>query len=308
MKEFFELLFEPGEGICTGDAYAVGVSTWANENPFFCVNPLALHYDHLYYENDNRDEYTGRRADINVTSLRNFMFEMDDLPLEDQLNLFRNSKIPFTSLVFSGSKSFHAVLALESSIVDVCHTVEAIEAYKLTWRRLAAQLDEEAVRMGFKLPVGAKSFIDHSCKNPSRLTRYPDYKRENGKFQSLIMLTHRMAMDEFNTLLEECPKVSSSEFRVYETPEELVENIEHFKAICPVGLLRKLTIPDWASHVNMYPELRDVTLWAIDSTNVSKETFLEFLNQYTFKTLLRRGYPENKLQIAIDHSYKMKGK
>ena len=58
----------------------------------------------------------------------------------------------------------------------------------------------------------------------------------------------------------------------------------------------------------MYPYLYRFSLWAIDSTNVSKETFVEFLDRYTFKSLIRRGYPANKLQTAVDHAFSEKGK
>ena len=170
--------------------------------------------------NDKYEEFKARRADLNVTSFRNFIFEMDSLPIEDQLKIFRNSDIPFTSIVYSGSKSYHAILSVEPEACSDAHTQIGIDNYKSIWKRLAAKLDREAVKMGYAYPDGKSSFIDHSCKNPSRLTRYPDYKRSNGNFQSLVMLTERMDLDEFNALLERCPVVKSMQKQEFHAPEE----------------------------------------------------------------------------------------
>jgi hypothetical protein len=53
----------------------------------------------------------------------------------------------------------------------------------------------------------------------------------------------------------------------------------------------------------MYPELLKLTYWAIDSTGVDKDTFLEVLWEKTFPKLLEAGYPERKLVVAINDAY-----
>ena len=58
----------------------------------------------------------------------------------------------------------------------------------------------------------------------------------------------------------------------------------------------------------MYPFLYRFTTWAVDTTNVSRDTFVEFLEKYTFKSLIARGYPEHKLMVGVDHGLKVKGK
>lgn len=308
MKDFFNILFDEGEGVCTGDAFATKVSNYASPAPFFSVNPLDPLKDHAFFMNEKYSEYEPRRADLNVTSLRNFMFEMDSMPIEDQLKIFRNSDIPFTSIVYSGSKSYHAILSVDPSCDFEPHTQEGIDNYKQTWRRLAAKLDREASKMGYKYPDGKPSFIDHSCKNPSRLTRYPDYRRDNGNFQSLVMLTERMPRDEFFELIEKCPVIRTMQKENFSAPEDELQTVEQFQAVCPPELLRKLKFVDWAGADGMYPYLYRFTLWAIDSTNVSKEAFTEFLDKYTFKSLVKRGYPAHKLQTAVDHAYREKRK
>ena len=307
MKEFFEKLFKPGEGICTGDAYAISVKSYATEGQYFSINPLAVNRDYDWARKpEERSEYVGRRADINVTAFRSFMFEIDSLDLESQLSLFRNSKIPFTSIVYSGGKSYHAILSVDESVVNDEHTLGAIEDYKRLWKRLEAQLTKEARQSGINFNG---TLIDGSCKNPSRLSRYPDFLRSNGNYQSLVQLVDAISLEEFNDLIEECPMVAETTIGEYaDVAEDPLENVEDFQSACPSDLMRKLKIVDWACSEGMYPYLLRYTLWAIDSTNVSKETFIEFLDKYTFVSLLKRGYPASKLVAAVNDAYRMKGR
>ncbi len=308
MREFFKTLFKDGEGVCTGSAYATEVSNYAGEGEFFCVNPLDLYVDHAAFMKEEYSEHVARRADLNVSSYRNFIFEMDSMPLEDQLNIFRNSAIPFTSIVYSGSKSYHAILAVEENVVGEAHRRESIEEYKKIWRRLEAKLNLEAKKAGFVYPDGRGSFLDGSCKNPSRLTRYPEVVRDNGNNQELLMLGETVSKEEFLTLLSECPTIISFKKDDYIVPEDEVTSMRQFEDLCPRGLLRKLKIVDWGASEGMYPVLRDYTAWAVDSTNVSRETFVEFLEKYTFKSLIRCGYPGHKLMAGVDAGFKLVGR
>ena len=298
MKEFFITLFDSGEGICTGNAFATEVHKYPKEGEFFCINPLDSLRDHGAFLGANYDEYTPRRADLNVTCFRNFMFEIDSLPLEDQLKLFNNSLIPFSTIVYSGGKSYHAILSVDGGAIGEEHTLEGIDNYKNIWRRLAARLDKEATRMGYTYPEGLATFIDASCKNPSRLSRFPDVPRDNGNRQEVVRIASRISKLEFNELLEKCPKVVSSVKQNFDTPEDEVETVENFEAVCPPELMRKLKYVDWAKSEGMYPYLLKFTLWAIDSTNVSKHAFLEFLDKYTFESLVNLGIVTGK-QIRV---------
>jgi len=303
MKEFFDVLFDDGEGICCGDAFAVEVKPWYVEGEYFCINPLSTLKDFGYFSKSEYNEFIPRRADINVTIFRNFLFEMDSVKLEDQLKILQGSEIPFTSIVYSGGKSYHAILSVEGGLQVDPHTLEALDAYKAVWMRLAAKLDREAKTLGLEYKEGHKSFIDHSCKNPSRLSRFPEVFRGKVK-QELVSLTERISAEEFEELLDKCPRVQVSSRQEFNTPEDVVESVEVFKAVCPVGLLRKLKYVDWAADEGMYKELYRLSLWAFDETNVSKETLLEFMEEYTFKALLESGYPASKLQIGVDHAYR----
>jgi hypothetical protein len=306
-EEFFSLLFNEGEGVCCGDQYSNKITDVPKPSPFFTINPLDLHKDHGFFLKDRYEESKPRRADLNVIAFRNFMFEMDDVPLDLQLEFFKNSKIPFTSIVYSGGKSMHAILSVEPSVAGECHTLDGIQKYKHVWKRLAALLNREIKESG-RLEYPANGYIDQSCKNPSRLSRFPGFTRDNGKVQEVKYLGTRMERYKFEDLLRECPEIAETVFEESSIPEQEFFSVEDFKAACPAELLRKLTIVTWAASAGMYNELYKLSLWAIDSTGVSFELFIEFLEQYTFSSLIKRGYPRHKLYVGVQHAYKQKGR
>lgn len=309
MKEFFDILFDKGEGICTGDAYSTEVFPYPKEAEYFSINPLHLLEDKAYFLNpDKYKQHVPRRADLNVTTFRNFMFEMDSVALEDQLKIFRNSAIPFTSIVYSGGKSYHAILSVDKGAGTGVHTLDGVDDYKKMWRRLAARIDKEARKLGYAYPEGSNTFLDSSCQNPSRLSRYPGVYRSNGNMQEVVQLTERMDLSDFLNLLSECPVVYSFRNRDFQAPEDELETSEQFEAIASKELIRKLKIVDWANSEGMYPQLLKLSLWAIDETNVGRAAFVDFLEKYTFGTLVKKGYPSHKLMTAIDHAFGMKGR
>lgn len=306
-SKFLETLFDQGEGVTLGDQFStrvrmLGVDELPESPNFFCINPLNCEYDYAL------DRPKPARKDLNVTSFRSFLFEMDGVGLDDQLKILNNSSIPFTSVVYSGGKSYHAIICLEKPLTEPAHTRDGVMAYKAIWRRLAALIDKEAKSMGYELPGDAESFVDHSCKNPSRLSRFPGVFREDkGKTQELVRLSSRMPAAEFSALIARCPEVTIQDFTIQEKPEDLIDDLDAFQSLMPDALRRRLKFVDWAADHDMYPKIYRFSTWAIDSTNVSKQCFLEFLEKYTFPILLQRGYPSSKLTVAVDHAFSKKG-
>jgi len=119
------------------------------------------------------------RADKNVSILRNFLVEFDDMGLEDQLSYVKKNEMPFTTCVFSGNKSFHFVL----SLVD---PVETKAEYDQLVRWLYAAVPE----------------ADPSCKNPSRFTRLGGGTHKNGTRQDVEILNKRITKEELITWLK----------------------------------------------------------------------------------------------------------
>lgn len=305
MKEFFDMLFDSGEGYCTGTAKAKSVNLYPKSGEFFCINPLHLSRDYAWFKDpDKYDEGSPRRADLNVTTFRNFMFEMDGVPLDIQHEVFTRSIIPFTAVTYSGGKSLHAILSVDRGACDGVHTQLGLDTYKTLWNRLAAQLNLETK----KLYTGesGSDYIDASCKNPSRLSRYPYFKAAGREEQTLFYLTNRVSKLEFDCIIEECPVVYAIKQNTFNPPEFEVDNVKDFEAAASSALLRKLKIVTWADSQSMYPELYKLSLWAIDETNVTYEAFSEFLNKYTYKFLISEGYPSYKLDIGVKHAFKEK--
>jgi hypothetical protein len=218
-KKFFSLLFEPEEGICTGDVYTNSISLDPYEAPFFCINPIDRTRDHGFFLKDRYREDVARRADLNVSCFRNFMFEMDGLEVGHQLSIFNKVDIPFSSLVYSGGKSVHAILSVEGGACQDCHTLEGVFKYKNLWKRLSAKINRTASQLGFSHEEGSTSFVDLSCKNPSRLSRYPGVLRDNGNVQELMFLGNRVSKDEFDRIIDSCPTVISSEKSEFTPPD-----------------------------------------------------------------------------------------
>lgn len=296
-------LFTLEQFTCSGNAYATDVYPIANlpKAEFFCINPLSNSLDH------QKDRETGeisviagsRRADLNVVSFKNFLFEMDNMPMIDQMKFWKNSKIKPTTLVFSGGKSYHAIISLEVPLNVTPHTIEALETYKSVWSGLATLLATDQNK--------DPSIFDSSCKNPSRLSRYPNAVRNNVVTQSLISIGPLAKPDLVQKALARTGHINSQSSYVKKV-KTLPKTSEEMRLMMPTELLNRLKFPaTWAAPAGMYPELFKLTLWAIDSTGVEFDTFLDFLTKHTFPGLLKVGYPKSKLQKPIKDAYASKG-
>jgi hypothetical protein len=94
---------------------------------------------------------TYKRDDC-VLSRRNFIFEMDDTPLEEQKKYLKDliDKKIVNRWVFSGNKSIHMRITVNRDVNDT-------QEYKYIWKKLNAEyFDGKA---------------DRACANPARLTR-----------------------------------------------------------------------------------------------------------------------------------------
>lgn len=105
-----------------------------------------------------------RRKVDNITSFRNALIESDSVSLEEQLQLMLNLRLPCRAIVYSGNKSYHAVIAID-----------------------AANANEYAQRIRFTMEVCKAAGLepDQACKNANRLTRLPGAMR-GGQLQRLV--------------------------------------------------------------------------------------------------------------------------
>lgn len=160
---FLGVLFDESEYTCfSPDPFETKLAYVPIEKDiFFSINPMHT-----------------SRADKNVTAFRNILLECDKMPLDQQI-AYIQQKIPVTSIVYSGGKSYHFII----SLVDECSTKKE---YDILVRRLHALLPE----------------TDPTTKNPSRFSRLPGVVRpDTGKLQELVYLGSRIPRATLEALL-----------------------------------------------------------------------------------------------------------
>jgi len=109
-KKFVDLLFDPGQKTCfSKDAKGTMVREPKGQDLFFCINALNPEEDTCPTEKYHRAGRP-RRADGNVVCYRNFLVEIDTMPVEQQMHYVKN-RLPFTTAVYSGGKSLTDQLA-----------------------------------------------------------------------------------------------------------------------------------------------------------------------------------------------------
>jgi hypothetical protein len=309
--QVLKIMFNENEGVCYGTAYATAVNKIPlgdnNQYQYLSINPLDRNKDHLWFQNEGKyNEFVPRRCDFNVTCFRNFMFEMDDTPLEQQRKILEECSIPWSIITFSGNKSYHAVLSVEGGIPNAeISTIPGLESYKLSWRKLAAHINKTGEKLFGKKDNG---YVDQSSKNPSRFTRFPlSYRVEKNNFQHICYFNSRISQDRFVSLMELCPEVKNFSNGLKIAPEETITEEKLFFEYASSGLQTKLKYVTWGGSAGMYYEIFKLTLWAIDDTNVDRDTFLEILWKYTFPQLIEHyAYPKEKCEIGVRHAYSKK--
>lgn len=130
----------------------------------------------------------GFRRDENVTSFRNFLIEIDDMPLADQLAYVDEMKLPYSVCIFSGNKSLHFSVCLE----------ETLPSYKLYYYYAT-----------WLLRIMNKA--DQKTKNPTRSIRFPGAIR-NGREQKLVKLRKKITLETLNAWLSQYEGLRPSEF------------------------------------------------------------------------------------------------
>lgn len=155
---FYEVLFDPGEMICKSkDLFETAVSPVHLQDYsklFFVINPLKE-----------------KRSDANVTSLRNILLEFDSGTISEQQKMLQESGLPYSTLVFSGGKSLHAIISLTEPI-----------ATQMYYRSVAKAIYK-------KFPLA-----DPKVFNPSRFSRAPGAMRDNGIEQALLEVKERVPL------------------------------------------------------------------------------------------------------------------
>lgn len=182
MRDFFNTLFDNGQSTCfTYSPYGTFtklVSDFISQpdrSQYFCINALSeLDVNFANSNSKNAALNKGRRASSNVICYRNFLIECDGIDLDSQIKHIKESGIPFSTAVFSGSKSIHLIVSLENPVATMAE-------YKTMWLRIAAAFN------------GLHNYADSSTSDCARLSRIPNALRDNGNIQELLKVTKRIS-------------------------------------------------------------------------------------------------------------------
>lgn len=299
LQGYLDVLFDSDEFVVHGNRYATKatkVNTLTKSaSELICINPLLPNTT---------------RADSSIATYRNFLFEMDTLELPDQLKLINNIGIPFSAVTYSGGKSYHAILSLAVPLDEFLKlemgTMEADQAYKNMWQRLNAYIVKN-VNERCNLPTA--SYCDKACRNPSRLSRLPGFKRDTGKVQELVSVGERMSLKAWEHLYEVLPDINKPRFVSTSAPLiYTAKTSKQFFALCPEALRLRIQYPQaWSASAGLYPEIFKLALWAIDCTGVPLDVFEGIMEEHVEPVLLSTGYEEGKMQDAIQKAYAYKG-
>lgn len=186
MFKFLELLFEKNEwvNICSSspkESRNVYPLEHANQlrGKYFCVNPITPGMS---------------RKQLNLSDRRNFLIEFDEGTIEEQHELIRKLNIPYRTMVFSGNKSLHVIIALKKGVT------------KAQYRALAARLRQAIPQ------------ADPACFEPARLSRLNGYNQPIRNFGNKITVKELdiwltklgfPAKEEHNNHLDNVPEINT---------------------------------------------------------------------------------------------------
>lgn len=123
----------------------------------------------------------GTRRTSNVAIFRNILIELDKGSIDSQLAYIAKIGLPHSTLTFSGGKSIHCIISLQTPAKD-------LEEY----RRLV-----ELVYTAYD-----KKKLDGSCKDPSRFTRLANgYRRDKQATQTSLYVGERVSDDVLHSWL-----------------------------------------------------------------------------------------------------------
>lgn len=184
VQQFFHTIFNPGERTHFGtdikethvqDVEAISVTDTSYER--FCINPLDPKKDRQPIQDYHAPDRP-RRADCNVTVLRNVLVECDGIEIRDQLEYIRDSGLPYSTCCHSGGRSLHFIVSLVEPAKDMADYRDLVK------------------RILSVLPMA-----DQQNVNPSRTSRFPFHLREGVTEQTLIEIHKRVARDNLEAWL-----------------------------------------------------------------------------------------------------------
>ena len=199
-KQFMEVMFNPGESVSVSSGkYSAHSIRQEDINGWIEMRTpekhFKIHEDRI--ESICINPVDGWKRDENITEFRNFMFEFDDGPLEQQFKYVVDSGLPYSACVFSGNKSLHFALCMTQGYSEVI------------WRYINQWI------------LNILSAADQQNKSPSRALRFPGNVRKGKKKQELLKLKGRVSQIQLDNWLvkhlDKKPKVEKPPIKNYGT-------------------------------------------------------------------------------------------
>jgi len=123
------------------------------------------------------------------------------------------NKVPYSTIVFSGNKSLHCIISLETPL-------EYSEDYRSLVEDIYFVIDPDSKK------------IDKSCKNPSRFTRNAEVIRpDKGIIQSLCRVTSRKSLGEVLAWIQKHPNYPKLHKRTTS-----IKSSEYFRKTMPKAI------------------------------------------------------------------------
>jgi RecA-family ATPase len=152
--------------------------------------------------------------DENVTSYRYVLIESDSLPIEQQNALMHDLELPIVTLTYTGGKSLHAIVKVDASSRE-------------EYRQRVAFLFDICEKNGLR--------IDRSCKNPSRLTRLPGFRRGDNWQYLIDTNIGKESFEEWKDYIEE----TTDDLPDAESAADFWDNIPPLRPALIDGVLRQ---------------------------------------------------------------------
>ena len=190
-SDYISALFEPEEKVCyITTAYEDEDGKWkpygktSSRTAKQLLDSIKKHPDDITLTFGDYTEEAGvwicfnpmdgeGRSNKNVTSYRYALVESDTQDIDTQYQIIQDLKLPVKVLVHSGGKSLHAIVDI--SAVDYKQYQERVDFLYTVCRKHHLEIDKQD-------------------KNPSRLSRFPGFRRK-GKLQYIV--DRNMGLSDF---------------------------------------------------------------------------------------------------------------
>jgi hypothetical protein len=140
----------------------------------------------------------GFRVDESCTAFRNFLVEIDTGDLKSQLDYIDNMGLPYSGVVFSGSKSLHFLISLDSDLPN-----------EKVWRTLNEWI------------LNSLPMADQQTKNPTRSIRIPGAVREGKGLQRLVKMVGKVSLDDLKKYLSRFPDAKPKQYEKRKISDKL---------------------------------------------------------------------------------------